>query len=131
MNILDQLEAAHQAPKNVIAGNLRCVTQAQLDFYFLAAKAMPDLIAVARVAKQLAEFATEVGWKDLDAALVPLTDTPEETPLDPRFPHHVAGCICPRFNDITPSLIADLTCPVHGVKGKSPGDLLAPEGEKP
>lgn len=52
---------------------------------------------------------------------------PRATPTaenDPMFPHHVEGCICPRFRDIAPSLIADLTCPVHGVNGTDPGDKI-------
>lgn len=44
--------------------------------------------------------------------------------LDERFPHHVEGCICQRFVDIAPSLIADVTCPIHGINGTSPGDLI-------
>lgn len=47
---------------------------------------------------------------------------------DERFPFHVEGCICPRFNDVAPNLIADLTCPVHGVNGTDPGDKLAERG---
>lgn len=43
---------------------------------------------------------------------------------DERFPNHTEGCICPRFRDIAPALIADLTCPVHGGNGTNPGDVL-------
>lgn len=43
---------------------------------------------------------------------------------NPEFPNHVEGCICPRFKDIAPQLIADLTCPVHGVNGTNPGDIV-------
>ncbi len=50
---------------------------------------------------------------------------PASRPLDPKFPHHIEGCICPRFKDIAPDLIADLTCPVHGVNGTNPGDVLS------
>ena len=39
-------------------------------------------------------------------------------PVDPRPP----GCICPVFNDTGGYRIADLTCPVHGIKGTNPGD---------
>lgn len=56
---------------------------------------------------------------------------PERTPPsdfgglpDPFFPSHVEDCICPRFRDIAPSLIADLTCPVHGINGTDPGDKI-------
>lgn len=34
-------------------------------------------------------------------------------------------CICPRFEDIAPNRIADLTCPIHGVDGTNPGDKLS------
>jgi hypothetical protein len=44
--------------------------------------------------------------------------------MDSRFPHHVEGCICPRFTDIAPSLVADLACPIHGVNGTEPGDKV-------
>ena len=49
---------------------------------------------------------------------------------DERFPHHVEGCICPRFKDIAPDLIADLTCPVHGVGGTDPGDVIGEGGHQ-
>lgn len=32
------------------------------------------------------------------------------------------GCICIQFKDTGGFRIADLTCPVHGVGGTSPGD---------
>jgi hypothetical protein len=51
--------------------------------------------------------------------------TPAKRPFDPKFPNHSEGCICPRFDDIAPDLIADLTCPVHGVNGTDPGDKLS------
>jgi len=50
-----------------------------------------------------------------------------ERAADERFPFHVEGCICPRFSDVAPNLIADLTCPVHGIDGTDPGDKLVPE----
>lgn len=43
---------------------------------------------------------------------------------------HVGGCICPRFQDIAPNLIADLTCPIHGINGTDPGDKLVGEGRR-
>lgn len=57
------------------------------------------------------------------AALAVSPSEPVPQQADPRFPHHVEGCICPRFGDIAPSLVADLTCPVHGVDGTDPGDV--------
>lgn len=69
----------------------------------------------------------------------PLHGEPSSSPVsavegdartDPRFPHHIEGCICPRFKDIAPNLIADLTCPVHGVDGTDPGDrIVSAEGD--
>jgi hypothetical protein len=40
-------------------------------------------------------------------------------------------CICPRFRDLPEgTIIADLTCPVHGVDGTDPGDVLPAEYEQ-
>ncbi len=37
-------------------------------------------------------------------------------------------CICPRFSDLASgTIIADLTCPVHGVDDTDPGDVLPAE----
>ena len=37
-------------------------------------------------------------------------------------------CTCPRFRDLPAgTIIADLTCPVHGVNGTDPGDVLPPD----
>jgi hypothetical protein len=51
----------------------------------------------------------------------------DQPPVDEQFPFHVEGCICPRFRDIAPTLIADLTCPVHGIDGTDPGDKFPGE----
>lgn len=67
------------------------------------------------------EYIKRKAWKRNDSFQ---DRDPASKPLDPRFPNHVEGCICPRFKDIAPSLIADLTCPVHGVNGTDPGDVL-------
>ena len=41
--------------------------------------------------------------------------TGEETPR----------CICPRFGDLAEgTIVADLTCPIHGVNGTDPGDVI-------
>jgi hypothetical protein len=42
----------------------------------------------------------------------------------------VEPCICPRFTDTGGFRIADLTCPVHGVGGTSPGDGYWSDDEK-
>jgi hypothetical protein len=49
---------------------------------------------------------------------------------DQDFPFHVEGCICPRFKDVAPNLVADLTCPIHGVQGSDPGDKLVQDERK-
>lgn len=39
-------------------------------------------------------------------------------------------CICPRFSDLPEgTIIADLTCPIHGVEGTDPGDVIPGSGE--
>jgi hypothetical protein len=54
---------------------------------------------------------------------------PTPDAADPRFPNHIPGCICPRFTDIAPSLLADLCCPIHGVGGTQPGDVIVQQSE--
>ena len=50
---------------------------------------------------------------------------------DPETPQEEPACICPRFSDLAEgTIIADLTCPVHGVNGTDPGDVLPPEYEQ-
>lgn len=73
----------------------------------------------------LAACGVEIGWDETGLILTALAVSAQSEPFDPKFPHHVQGCICPRFHDIAPDLIADLTCPVHGIEGTDPGDKCA------
>ena len=51
--------------------------------------------------------------------------------LPDQNPQEEPACICPRFSDLAEgTIIADLTCPVHGVNGTDPGDVLPPEYEQ-
>jgi hypothetical protein len=38
-------------------------------------------------------------------------------------------CVCPKFNYTGGYRIADLACPIHGVKGTNPGDWIEAEPE--
>jgi hypothetical protein len=52
-SVVSKLKRLHAAPKNIIKENLRTVTQSQLDFYFAAHGALPDLLAVVEAAQEL------------------------------------------------------------------------------
>jgi hypothetical protein len=105
---------------------LRRVVKADQDDANMGHPNPGDSCIAACIGLEVIPFLDDPALRVLDAD----ADTPPETPLlDPRFPHHVSGCICPRFKDIAPSLLADLTCPVHGVEGASPGDVIGPPPE--
>jgi hypothetical protein len=78
---LAAIRELHAAPKNVINGNLRFVTQAQLDFYFAAHQLLPALLAVVEAASDPDLFDVDdrivyPAQKRFAAALAALESTP-------------------------------------------------------
>jgi hypothetical protein len=69
--------------------------------------------------------AIDRAYATLDSLVEQVETLTNKTAASPPPQAHVEGCICPRFKDIAPDLIADLTCPVHGVNGTDPGDVIA------